>query len=70
MKAKINYVGHIPDLMEWDDYEVADKKRVVRIQLRITAEGLEIIGDSPYPQAVEELLAALDPKVLEMMLCG
>ncbi len=70
METKIKYVEHIPDLMDWDDYEVADKKKVVRVQLRVTDEGLEIIGDSPYPHLLEDLLAGIDPKVLEMMLCG
>ncbi len=67
---RVKYVNHIPDLMTWDDYEDVDTKKVVRFQLRVTDDGLEIIGDSPYPHLLEELLAKLDPKVVEMMLCG
>jgi hypothetical protein len=70
MGTKIKYVPHIPDLMEWEDYETVDEKKVVRVQLRVTDEGVEIIGDSPYPHLLEELLAGIDPKELEMMLCG
>lgn len=64
------YVGHIPDLMTWDDYDVAHERKLLRFRLTVTEQGLEIIGDSPYPQLVEELLAKLDPAIVEMMLCG
>jgi len=33
-------------------------------------EGLEIIGDSPYPEQLDELLARLSPADVEMALCG
>jgi hypothetical protein len=64
------YVAHIPDLMTWDDYEVSHERKLVRFRLTVTEQGLEIIGDSPYPHLLEELLAKLDPTVVEMMLCG
>lgn len=66
----ITYVGHLPELITSDDYAVTDQRKLVRIQLRLTADGLEILGDSPYPERLEELLASLDPAVIEMMLCG
>ena len=69
-EVAVQFVDHIPDLMTWDDYDVAHEKKVVRFQLRVTDEGLEIIGDSPYPGLLEELLAGIDPKQMEMMLCG
>ena len=65
-----SYVGHIPDLMTWDDYEVAHERKLIRFRLTVTDQGLEIIGDSPYPHLLEELLRKLDPAVIEMMLCG
>ena len=64
------YVGHIPDLMTWDDYEVSHERKLVRFRLTVTEQGLEIIGDSPYPHLLEELLAKLGPAAVEMMLCG
>ncbi len=64
------YVNHIPDLMTWDDYEVSHERKLVRFRLTVTDNGLEIIGDSPYPHLLEELLAKLDPAMVEMMLCG
>jgi hypothetical protein len=68
--VKVRFVGHIPDLMTWDDYDEAHEKRVVRFQLRVTDEGLEIIGDSPYPHLLEALLAQMGVQEIEMMLCG
>ena len=68
--AKINYVDHLPDLMTWEDYESAHGQKLLRLRLRVTDDGLEIIGDSPYPHDLEELLAALGPEAIEMMLCG
>lgn len=66
----IEYVDHIPELITWTDYETAHQKKQVRLQLTVTDKGLEIVGDSPYPHELEELLAALGPEAIEMMLCG
>lgn len=64
------YVDHLPDLMTWDDYAVTHERKLVRIQLKVTDQGLEILGDSPYPHMLEALLAELDPETIQMMLCG
>ena len=64
------YVNHIPDLMTWEDYEVSHERKLVRFRLTVTDQGLEIVGDSPYPHLLEQLLAKLGPEVIEMMLCG
>lgn len=69
-KSTIKYINHLPDLMTWDDYERADCRKQIRFRLTVTDEGLEIIGDSPYPHLIEELLESLGPDVIEMMLCG
>jgi hypothetical protein len=66
----IRYVPHLPDLMTWDDYRGAHREKRLRFRLTVTENGLEILGDSPYPQLLEELLAALGPEAMEMMLCG
>ena len=69
-KPATTYVNHIPDLMTWDDYEVSHERKLIRFRLAVTDQGLEIIGDSPYPHLLEELLARLGPAAIEMMLCG
>lgn len=66
----VRYVDDLPDLMTWDDYELVDQNRRIRVRLTLTEEGLEVLGDSPYPHVLEQLLAALDPAVVEMKLCG
>ncbi len=68
--AKVTSVEHLPDLMTWDDYEAAERRKVIRFRLTVTDEGLEIIGDSPYPHLLEKLLERLGPEAIEMMLCG
>lgn len=69
-KAIIKPVSDIPDLITWDDYESVDTLKRVRIRITVTEHGLEIIADGPYPKKLEELLAKLDPKVIESLLCG
>ncbi len=66
----IKYVNHIPDLITWDDYQAGDERKPLRFRLTITPEGVEVIGDSPYPQELEKILALLTPETIEMMLCG
>jgi len=69
-KPRINYVTHLPDLMTPAHYNAAHQQKVIRFQLKLGDEGLEIIGDSPYPGLLEELLESLEPEAVEMMLCG
>ena len=64
------HVTHLPDLMTSEDYGQDNQRKVIRLRLTSTEHGLEILGDSPYPQPLEELLAALEPAVIEKMLCG
>ncbi len=64
------YVTQLPDLITRDDYKEADQRKLVRLQLRMTDQGLEIIGDSQHPHLLDELLESLDPEAIEAMLCG
>jgi hypothetical protein len=69
-EAKTAYVPYLPDLMTWEDYARSHCQKTIRIRLRVTDQGLEVLGDSPYPQDLEKILAALEPQVIEQMLCG
>ncbi len=69
-QLRTTFVNHLPDLMTWEDYATAHERKIVRIRLSVGAEGVEILADSPYPKLVEDLLAALGPEAIEMMLCG
>ncbi len=66
---RIQYVSHLPDLIRPEEYADSNKKRV-RIRIRVTREGLEILGDSMYPQQLEKLLKKAGAKKLEGVLCG
>jgi len=69
-KPTIQLVNDIPDLITWDDYEEVEAKKLVRVQLRVTENGVELIADSPYPKLLEELLEKLGPEVIETLICG
>jgi len=66
----IAYVTNLPDLITLEDYRSSNRQKLVRFRLTITDEGIEIIGDSSYPHGLEELLTALSPRTIEMVLCG
>lgn len=68
--SQIVYTTDIPDLMAWDDYDKCHQSKPVRFRLVLTDDGLEIIGDSPYPNLLEELVKKLDAKTIEARLCG
>ncbi len=69
-EIRCTYTNDIPDLMTWEDYEDCHHRKTLRFRLTLTEAGLEIIGDSPYPHLLEELLASLDPETIEGKLCG
>lgn len=65
-----NFVAHLPDLLNPDDYEGDPAARRVRVCLRVTPQGLEIIGDAVRAAEIEALLQQLEPAEIERMLCG
>jgi FAD/FMN-containing dehydrogenase len=42
----------------------------VRLRIRASADGVEVLGDAQQVQELERLLAGLDPAEIEQMLCG
>ncbi len=64
------YTNHLPDLMTEDDYMKASDQKRIRLQLKITDQGIEIIGDSQYPHLLDKILEALEPHQIEKVLCG
>ncbi len=67
---KHRFVDHLPDLIHPEDYPSDPGGRRVRLQIRASADGVEILGDAMRPAVLEELLAELEPEELEQMLCG
>lgn len=64
------FVEHLPDLIHPQDYVSDAEGRRLRLQIRPTSEGVEILGDAMRPKELERLLESLDPAAIESMLCG
>lgn len=64
------YVEHLPDLIEVGDYDDPPEQQRIRLQIRVTEGGVEVLGDSMYPMLLEELLVGLGAEEMERMLCG
>ncbi len=73
MTPTIRFVPHLPDLMEPGEYEEdgrAQGERVVKVQIRVTPEGVTILSDTQHPLELEALLARLGVREIEQMVCG
>jgi hypothetical protein len=68
--AEVRFVPQLPDLIHPDDYDSDPNGRRLRLQIRATADGVEVLGDAMRPVVLEQMLAELDPDVIEQMLCG
>jgi hypothetical protein len=65
-----SFVEHLPDLITPEEYEDDPQGRRVKLRIRVTEHGVEVLGDAVRPKELEALLLALDPAVIEQMLCG
>lgn len=70
MPPRVTFVEHLPDLIAPEDYAADPAGKRVRLRLKVTQDGVEILGDAPRAAEIEALLAGLDPAVIEQMLCG
>lgn len=64
------FVPELPDLIDPSEYAEHPEGRLVRVEIRVTERGVEILGDSPRPAWVEGMLAELGGGPIEEMLCG
>lgn len=64
------FVESLPDLIEPNEYADDPNGRRIKLRIRVTENGIEVLGDAVRPKELEELLLALDPATLEQMLCG
>jgi len=64
------FVENLEDLITPEEYADDPQGRRVKLRIRATDNGVEVLGDAVRPKDLEELLLALDPAVLEQMLCG
>jgi hypothetical protein len=68
--ADYRFVQHLPDLIHPEDYAGDPEGRRIRVRIRATEQGVELLGDAMRPDELEKLLESLDAKVIEQMLCG
>ena len=64
------FVPELPDLISPEEYGEHPDGRLVRIRITVTSQGIEILGDSFRPAAVEQIMAVLGGGPIEQMLCG
>jgi hypothetical protein len=67
---KRRFVDDLPDLIAPEDYPDDPEGRRLRLRIQATADGVEVLGDAMQVQALERLLAELNPQEIEQMLCG
>jgi len=68
--TRYQFVDHLPDLIQPDEYAADPSGRRVKLRLVITDRGVEILGDAVRPEELERILLGLDPETIEHMLCG
>ena len=70
MTESARYVEHLPDLIHEDEYDDYPDGNLVRLRVRLTGKGVEILGDGLRPEMVEELLRRIGKGPIDQMLCG
>lgn len=63
-------VNQLPDLMTAEDYREPGENRKIRVRITVTEQGIEVLGDSMYPQLLEKVLQELGGGDIEKTLCG
>ncbi len=63
-------VQQLPNLIHPEDYSSDPGGRRLRFRIRASAEGVEILGDSARPVALDKLLEDLGAEEIEQILCG
>ncbi len=73
-EVRLRYVGELEELLRPGDYDAPDAGRLVRLRIRRTPGGVEVLADSPDPRLLDDLLGELAKDLgvdeLEALLCG
>lgn len=64
------FVEDLPDLIQPEEYADHPEGRLVRLRIKVTDEGVEVLGDAMRPEVIERVLRALGPDPIDQMLCG
>jgi hypothetical protein len=68
--ADYRFVEQLPDLIGPEEYAEQPAGGLVRIQISVGENGVEVLGDAIRPEVLERILASLGPEEIEQMLCG
>lgn len=68
--ADHEFVAALPDLIDAAEYESYPDGRLMRFQLRVTDDGVQVLGDAFRPAVLESILRGIDDGPIEQMLCG
>ncbi|KPA18890.1 hypothetical protein MHK_000896 [Candidatus Magnetomorum sp. HK-1] len=66
----IKYVSHLPDLITYEDIVKENGQKRIKIRIELTENGVEILGDSPFDQSLDDLLIQSGAKEIQKTLCG
>lgn len=68
--SKTIFVQNLPDLLHYADYVNDPESKKMRIRIRMTDDGVDILGDAQRPDVLDDLLEGLGPDAVEKVLCG
>ena len=68
--APFEFVPHLRDLIDPDEYAAHPEGKLVRLEIMVTDDGVEILGDAFRPAVLEALFTALGDGPIQEMLCG
>jgi FtsH ternary system-associated peptide len=64
------FVPGLPDLITPEEYDAHPDGRLVRLEISVTEDGVQVLGDAFRPVVLEQLFTALGAGPIEEMLCG
>ncbi len=64
------FVSHLPDLILPKEYSEDPQGKRIRIRIKKTGDGIEVMGDAMRPAELDKLLEFLGPENIEKVLCG
>lgn len=66
----IAFVESLPDLIDASEYDDHPDGGLVRLRIKVTDSGVELLGDGLRPDLIEAILNELGGGTMEQMLCG
>ena len=68
--TQVKIVDHLPDLIVKSDYLDPPSTKKIRVQISVTKDGVEVLGDSMYPLLAEAVIREVSDDDMERTLCG